>query len=254
MSTAVKAKSRADFFTAEGRVELHLVAESLQRSKDQHRFSDVIEAMDQHYQTEDFIARDKKIRDVADVHANQGGDTTKPKICTLSFPGKLRGELFRAINTAKLNMGRSGDVHAMNDLRFNLVGSDDRVTMPRSMVKALSTTRHWSRLVTYLKSREASETLEYKDGKSGPKWFIREWAKAALYTAKRTKAKGCGIIVFANWEGFTRSKWCKLEFLFCKCLAELYPNSVYLLSAKNGNNGRFMQPDDDLVFQTGAVI
>ena len=240
--------ARGDFFDTNGRVQLEVVAESLQKRKDGHRFSDVIEAMDKHYEEKDFIAREKKIRGKADAHANKGGDTTTPKICTLSFPGKLRGELFRAINSAQLNIGRKGDVHAMNDLRVDLVGSDDRVRMPRSMMKILSRTKHWPGLVKYLQSKEASESLEYKDGKSGPKWFVKEWATAALYSAKKTKATGKGIIVFANWEGFTQSKWCKLEFLFCKCLVELFPKSVYLFQGSTDVTGHFMLPDDQVEF------
>lgn len=240
--------SRADFFNTEGKIVLSTVAGALQKHKDGHRFSDVIEALDNHYEEKDYIARDKKIKQEADTHANKGGDTTKPKICTISFPGKIRGELFRAINSAKLNVGRNGDVHAMNDLRFNLVGSDDRVKMPRSMVSLLSKTKHWTTMVKYLQSREASSSFEYKDGKCGPKWFVKEWAKAALYTAKKSSVKGCGIIVYANWEGFLESKWCKLEFLFCKCLVELFPNSVYLFQGSSDTVGHFMRPDDDIEF------
>lgn len=187
----------------------------------------------------------------ADDHAFAGGDTTDPALFTISFPGANRGDLYRAMEHLHIGIGANErNVHAMND--------NSRLTLQLAMplkpewVKELSKVAAWKDLIGHLQSLVDEKGVNlFKDGKSGPSWFVDHWGVAAWNSAMRhIKDKtGRGIIILKSWKGYNESPWCKLEWLFCKCIVQRYKsNMVYVVSgtSKTEVEGYFMKGTETL--------
>jgi len=147
------------------------------------------------------------------------------------------------LTTAKMN----GDVHAMNDNAKETGGRARKY--PKEWVKQFSAMKGWDEMTMHLKNynrkipaiqRWLHSAIDY-----APEWFTHHWGPSAFYAAKNHEGTGSGVIIFRSWWGYVDSPWCKLEFLFCKCLATAFPNSVYVVNgfdnATQSTLGYFMK-------------
>lgn len=163
----------------------------------------------------------------ADDHAANGGDTLEPRICTISFPGIHRGILFTVLRCFGFILGIDGDIHAMNDNSFGQGGG--AVAIPIEWHKCFIHLESWKEFLLYLRSfRKSDGSMKFTDG-TAPGWFVEHWALAAWKSAHRTSTTGVGIVILKLDQDYSKSVWCNLEFLFCKCLAQIFPNSVYVV-------------------------
>lgn len=159
--------------------------------------------------------------------AISGGATKKPRMFTLSFHGSYRGDVFYLLELKMKLVGNSegggGDFHAMNG---KAVGNHrEHVMIPESWERGFGRhARPWRKVKDQLAKMGCPENY-------APVWFVEHWAPAAIYSARRHKRKGSGVIVL-DWHKFDLSQNCILEKLFCRCLVYKYPGSVYILRQK----------------------
>lgn len=189
----------------------------------------------------------------ADEHAAKGGDTKEPNMFTVSFPGSWRGTLFQILDTKMhLKLGdKNGDVHAMNDSRKRSGIGAVGIEFPEGEDwERVMRTKNWRNFVKYLKAM--SNSGKYKDGKTAPEWFVEHWGPAALHCAVHHEKLGTGVIIFKALNGYNKSKWCMLEFMFCLCLVEVFPNSVYVIDKVS--QGHYLKPDETLAVNGTCAI
>ena len=184
----------------------------------------------------------------ADDYSKRGGDTRRPKMFTTSFPGRERGVLFNTLQFMQLRIGEEGDYHAMNDNKAENFG--EYTAFPKEWVKLFAKTKQWKAMVKHLASAatDRASKVKFKKGKGGPQWFSEHWGPSAFHVASQSKETGSGVLVFRSWWAYDQSPWCKLEFLFCKCLAIKWPNSVYVVDGfdaeKGTSTGYFMKGNE----------
>ena len=159
-----------------------------------------------------------------------GGDSVTPRILTLSFPGFSRGLLFEQLKGCKLKLGNDSDaeVHAMNDNSKNT--GLDAVPFPETWASELNGLPQLSALQKHIQSIKVKKS-KYKPG-TAPSWFALHWGLAAWHTAQNSQETGSGVVIFKGWVNYTKSPWCKLEFLFCQCLVERFGKCVYVVDRK----------------------
>lgn len=179
----------------------------------------------------------------ADRHAVKGGDTRRPKQCTISFPGSERGVLFAILTySMKLKSGSNGDFHAMNDASRESRESDTQSAFPAQWKQEFGDMSSWKEMQSVLRKHE------YADG-TGPHWFIEEWGPAAYFCCSRNSITGSGVVILKSWKNYVVDARdnCKLEFYFCRCLAKRYPRSVYVVDS--AYTGHYMSSDEDEPFK-----
>ena len=177
----------------------------------------------------------------ADEHAALGGDSLDPRIVTVSFPGNMRGYLFAAFKHLNLALGEEGDVHAMND---NSVAEQmEAVDLPEEWGAKFGKLKAWKQLIQHLSTIDVgSRSYIYIENKA-PVWFVKHWGLAAWNTAHRTSTTGSGIIILC-YRAYACSKWCKLEWLFCQCLAQCFPRSVFVGFHFSSHKSWYMKGDE----------
>lgn len=184
----------------------------------------------------------------ADNYSKQGGDTIEPRMFTTSFPGRERGVLFGVLAKMHLRSGKGGDYHAMNDNKKETYGN--MTPYPEEWLELFGKTKEWKNMKKFLRSTDKKifKKSRSSSDKEGPEWFTDHWGPSALYAAKHAATRGSGVLIFKSWWGYNKSPWCKLEFLFCKCLSQKYPKSVYVITGFNvttaKQNGYFMKGNE----------
>lgn len=184
----------------------------------------------------------------ADVYSKKGGDTRKPRMFTTSFPGRERGVLFNTLQYMQLRIGEQGDYHAMNDNKAENFGEFTKY--PAEWIKLFAKTKEWKDMVKHLGNSGQGRYArrKFRSGKGGPQWFSEHWGPSAFHVASNSAETGSGVVVFRSWWAYDQSPWCKLEFLFCKCLAKKWPGSVYVVDGYDKENGQstgyFMKGDE----------
>ena len=187
----------------------------------------------------------------ADRYAQEGGDSMEPRICAVSFRGNMRGHLFRILTEP---MGlvldrRPGvcEVHAMNNR--SMEGGDDPVLIPEEWIHEFSELQQWNDMIVHLQNVSVHKERIYAGGNVAPRWFVEHWGPAARSCATQTSADGRGVVILSGWSNYFGSHRCVLEFLFCRCLAAKFPNSVYVAVGKGvlrRNEGYYMIGDEDV--------
>lgn len=187
---------------------------------------------------------------VTGTGADTEGEAINPNILVASFPGAAMQHLFRILKLQLcLDMSAKGDCYVMNE-KSRASGSE-KAALPASWNKELGSTAAWKELTDYLVTlKDESGAEAFKAGGLAPAWFVDSWGPAALSAASKHGSSGSGVIVFQGWQGYSQSSWCKLEFLFCKCLSQKFPESVYLVSGYDvlgkKSIGAFMKGDETL--------
>lgn len=171
----------------------------------------------------------------ANVHAENGGDTLDPRLCTVSFPGRTRGVLFATFKSMGLELKPTSDlIHAMNDnsKRYPLRA----VQTPIEWDEAFRGDKNWKKMNKFVTTLRNFATGEQRFAPGTlPAWFIENWGIAAWNSARKHSRTGSGVICLLAWVEYTDSVWCYMEFLFCKCLAKKYPGSVVSLVRSKSN-------------------
>ena len=155
-----------------------------------------------------------------------GGDESRPRMFTISFPGECRSLLFQILASMHFQLEHNPstpiDVHAMNQTRVGTGTKAKKIPQEWDDLFTEKAPSKWQELMQHLKTNEA-----YKEVGKAPAWFVKGWGAAAWYSAHRTDGCGCGVIAFTGWPGYQQSFNCKLEHLFCQCLVTVFPRSVY---------------------------
>lgn len=184
----------------------------------------------------------------AEMLLKSGGECLDPKMFVVSYPGKSRMELFEILGEMKLEFDEAGgDIHVMNEGKSEQ--DNEPKPLPEDWVEEFGDLPTWDAMVIHLQGiREIDGSYPFKDGLTAPKWFVEHWGRAAWNAARNSKMNGSGVLIFHSWMGYTWSLWCQLEFLFCKCLAQRFPRSVYVIrnsmfayNQKMINKGYFMK-------------
>lgn len=191
---------------------------------------------------------DSRVLPKSEVLLKNGGACLDPKMLVISYPGKSRLELFEILAEMKMEFGEEGaDVHVMNEAKSE--SGWDATPLPEDWVEAFGGLPTWTAMVIHLQGiRRLDGSYPYADGVTAPRWFVEQWGRAAWNAAGKSKMTGSGVVVFHSWIGYTWSVWCQLEFLFCKCLVQRYPRSVYVIDCSQFthkkrliNRGYFMK-------------
>lgn len=171
----------------------------------------------------------KHTLEITDQYAQTGGDSKNPLIFTASFPKRERGQVYRILLEAMdFILGpRDGscEVHVINS-RF--VDRSDAVLIPEEWVEAFSGMEQWDDVLAHIESMEMKQQRIYQGNNLAPHWFVNEWGCSAWNCANQTAVDGRGIIAFCGWRGYFESQEGILEYLFCRCLAAKFPESVYI--------------------------
>lgn len=126
-----------------------------------------------------------------------------------------------------------GDVHVMDDHMLELA-EDEEVPLPQAWFQEFRGVEGWDELLFCLSDGEGldidGKTKPNGEALTAPKWFVENWAKAAIHAASNCATTGSGIIAFQSWEGYRASPWCEIEFRLCKVLSAKYPRSVYVVT------------------------
>lgn len=177
----------------------------------------------------------------ADDHAETGGSSLKPNLFILSFPGTWRGFLFRCLKIdMKLRLDESGDVHLMNNTSR---GSGlNRKKLRKEWFKEFGQLSEWKDFTEYVESVVVAGKKPYSKKGTGPAWFVDNWGLAAWNVmlqrraGKASKALKGGLICLVAWFGYLHSPWCKMEYLFARCLASAFPGAVYIADPQEGGH------------------
>ena len=172
---------------------------------------------------------DSRVLPKSELLLKSGGECVDPRMLVVSYPGKSRMELFEILGEMEFECGKDGaDIHVMNEGKAQ--SEYEIAALPQDWIEAFEGLPTWEAMIIHLQGiREIDGSYLYADGLSAPKWFVEQWGRAAWNAAKKSKITGSGVVLFHSWVGYTWSIWCQLEFLFCKCLVQKFPKSVYVI-------------------------
>ena len=179
--------------------------------------------------------------------ADSEGNAVSPNILVASYPGITRQHLFRILKLQLcFDMSSEGDCYVMNEKAKATTG---KAAIPTSWTKELGTTAAWKDFKAFLVTLKDDTGAEaFKTGGVAPAWFVDEWGAAAFNAASAHGSAGSGVLVLKGWQGYSDSQWCQLEFLFCRCLAQKFPQSVYMVTGYDvltkKSLGGFMKGDE----------
>ena len=160
----------------------------------------------------------------------------EPKVCTLSYPVEMRGQLMRILlNTMKLVLDPTPEyceVHALHNPQS--CGYDDQISFPEALpswsTELMFFRPQWNWFNYGVLKEYGGEGLYDLGAKpyAFPNWLVRDFAPAAYSCASQNNVDGRGVILFAGWPGYFSSDRCRLEFAFARVLAKKFRGSVYV--------------------------